>query len=301
MRGVFPILPTTFGPDGELDFPAQRRAVDFLIDAGVNAICILANYSEQFSLTDAERDRIVTFVLEHVAGRVPVIVTTSHFSSMVAAERSRRAASAGASMIMLLPPYHGVTLRAGDTGVREFFERVVEACQLPIMVQDAPISGVSLAADFMARLAQQLPQVAYFKIEVPEAARKLGELIRLGGAAIKGPYDGEESITLLADLDAGATGTMPSAMVPDLIGEVVAAYQAGERDLAMDRYERLLPLINFENKQCGLRATKALMQESGIIACDLVRHPYPSLHPATRAGLVELARRVDPLILRWAR
>ncbi|MBV9543879.1 MAG: dihydrodipicolinate synthase family protein, partial [Chloroflexi bacterium] len=152
MRGVFPILPTTFGPDGELDLASQRRAVDFLIDAGVDAICILANYSEQFALTDAERESIVTLVLEHVAGRVPVIVTTSHFSSMVAAERSRRAASAGASMIMLLPPYHGTTLRAAEAGVREFFERVVDACDLPIMVQDAPISGVPLSASFMASL-----------------------------------------------------------------------------------------------------------------------------------------------------
>jgi dihydrodipicolinate synthase/N-acetylneuraminate lyase len=153
----------------------------------------------------------------------------------------------------------------------------------------------------MASLAEQLPQVGYFKIEVPEAANKLRELIRLGGEAIQGPYDGEESITLLADLDAGATGTMPSAMVPDLLVEVVAAYQSGRRDLALERYERVLPLINFENKQCGLRATKALMQEGGVIACDLVRHPYPPLHPATRAGLLELARRLDPLVLRWAR
>jgi dihydrodipicolinate synthase/N-acetylneuraminate lyase len=194
-----------------------------------------------------------------------------------------------------------MTLRANETGLREFFDRVAEACTLPIMVQDAPISGVALSASFMASLAQQVPQVAYFKIEVPEAASKLRELIRLGGEAIKGPYDGEESITLLPDLDAGATGTMPSAMVPDLIRGVVVAHQSGHRELAIERYERILPLINFENKQCGLRATKALMQEGGIIACDLVRHPYPPLHPATRAGLVELARRVDPLILRWAR
>lgn len=230
-----------------------------------------------------------------------MIVTTSHFSSKVAAERSRRAAAAGAAMVMLLPPYHGMTLRAGEVGVREFFERVIDACSLPIMIQDAPISGVSLSARFMAELARELPQVAFFKIEVPEAATKLRELIRIGGEAIQGPYDGEESITLLADLDAGALGTMPSAMVPDLLGEVVSAYLGGQRELAIQRYERVLPLINFENKQCGLRATKALMLEGGIIDCDLVRHPYPPLHPATRAGLIELARRLDPLVLRWGR
>src|SRR5262249_18343534 len=106
--------------------------------------------------------------------------------------------------------------------------------------------------------------------------------------------------TLLADLDAGATGTMPSSMIPDVLSGVVNAYYEGLRPDAIAEYERALPLINFENKQCGLRATKALMLAGGIIDCDLVRHPFPALSSPTRAGLLELARRVDPLILRWA-
>ena len=57
--GVFPIAPTTFDERGDLDLESQRRTIDFLIDAGVDGICILANYSEQFALTDAERDQLV--------------------------------------------------------------------------------------------------------------------------------------------------------------------------------------------------------------------------------------------------
>jgi dihydrodipicolinate synthase/N-acetylneuraminate lyase len=299
--GVFPVAPTTFDEQGDLDLESQCRAIDFLVDAGVSGICILANYSEQFVLTDAERDLLTTTILDHVAGRVPVIVTTSHFSSRIAAQRSRRAAEAGAAMVMLLPPYHGATLRPSEAGVREFFEQVADACAVPIMIQDAPISGVALSAGLLAQLAREVPRIGYFKIEVPEAASKLRELIRLGGEAIQGPYDGEESITLLPDLDAGAVGTMPSSMVPDLLVDVVQAYLDDQRELAIERYERVLPLINFENRQCGLRATKALMQAGGIIACDLVRHPLLPLHPATRAGLLELASRLDPLVLRWGR
>ena len=301
MRGVIPILPTTFDASGDLDLASQTRAVDFLIDAGVGGICILANYSEQFSLADDERDRLTRLILEHVAGRVPVIVTTSHFSSRVAARRSRQAAELGASMVMLLPPYHGATLRASEPAIRAFFEQVADLAQLPIMVQDAPISGTALSSNFLAALAHSVSSVTHFKIEVPEAANKLRQLLELGGEAIQGPFDGEESITLLADLDAGAVGTMPSALVPDLLVEIVDAYHAGRREEAVTKYERVLPLINFENKQCGLRATKTVMQAGGIIACDLVRHPYPPLHPATREGLLEIARRLDPLILRWAR
>ena len=300
-RGVMPILPTTFDDQGDLDLESQMRVVDFAVDAGVSGVCILANYSEQFSLSDDERERLTTAILEHVAGRVPVIVTTSHFSSRIAAERSQRAAQAGASMVMLLPPYHGATLRATEASLRQFFEQVAEACPLPVLVQDAPISGTALSASFLAALARDLPSIRWFKIEVPESASKLRELLRLAGEVIQGPFDGEESITLLADLDAGATGTMPSAMVPDLLAPIVDAYLDGRRDDAVRGYERVLPLINFENKQCGLRACKAVFHAGGIITSELVRHPFAPLHPATRAGLLELAQRLDPLALRWAR
>jgi 2-keto-3-deoxy-L-arabinonate dehydratase len=178
---------------------------------------------------------------------------------------------------------------------------VAQAAALPIMVQDAPLSGVALSVPFLAALARDVPAVRYFKIEVPGAAAKLRALLEAGGPLIEGPFDGEESITLMADLDAGATGTMPSALLPDLIKAVVAHHRNGRRRDAAALYARLLPLINYENRQCGLHATKAVMMEGGVIRSDAVRHPLQPLHPATRAGLLELAAEVDPLALRWGR
>ena len=203
-------------------------------------------------------------------------------------------------MVMVMPPYHGATIRAGEAGIREFFRTLSDAIAIPIMIQDAPVSGVALSADLLARLAREVANVAYFKIEVPGAAAKLRELIRLGGDAVEGPWDGEEAITLMADLDAGATGTMPGGGYPDLLRPIVDAHAAGRREEAAEGYERVLPLINYENRQCGLLACKALMREGGVIASDHVRHPLAPLHPATRAGLLEIARRLDPLVLRWA-
>jgi 2-keto-3-deoxy-L-arabinonate dehydratase len=299
--GVFPVAPTIFDERGGLDLEGQRRCIDFLVDAGSSGICILANYSEQFALADDEREVLTEIILKHVAGRVPVIVTTTHFSSRICAERSKRAQQAGAAMVMVMPPYHGATIRAGEAGIYEFFATLSDAIDIPIMIQDAPVSGTALSAPFLVRLAKEVANVAYFKIEVPYAAAKLREMIRLGGDAIEGPWDGEESITLMADLDAGATGTMPSAAYPDALRRIVDDFAAGRREAAMAGYAKWLPLINYENRQCGLLACKALMKEGGIIACDAARHPIPPLHPASRAGLIEIARALDPLILRWGR
>ena len=301
LRGIFPIAPTPFTETGELDLDSQKRVLDCMIDQGVDGICILANYSEQFLLSDDERDTLLDVCLKRVAGRVPVIVTCSHFSTRIAAARASRAATAGAAMLMLMPPYHGTGLRADEKGIIEHFARIADAAAIPIMVQDAPLSGVPLSVPFLVRLARAVPTVRYFKIEVPGAAAKLRGLVEAGGDAIQGPFDGEESITLMADLDAGATGTMPSALLPDLIRPIVIDHLAGRRAEAARRYARVLPLINFENRQCGLRATKVAMMEGGVIRSDAVRHPLEPLHPATRAGLLELAREVDPLVLRWGK
>ncbi|MEF7615698.1 dihydrodipicolinate synthase family protein [Aquincola sp. MAHUQ-54] len=300
-RGVFPVVPTTFTDAGELDLESQKRCVDFMIDAGSNGLCILANFSEQFVLSDAEREQLTRTILTHVGGRVPVIVTTTHFSSRVCAERSRMAQDLGAAMVMVMPPYHGATIRVGEPQIHEFYARVSDAITIPIMIQDAPVAGTPLSAGFLARMATDIEHVAYFKIETAGAASKLRELIRLGGDAIEGPWDGEEAITLIPDLDAGATGAMTGGGYPDGIRLIVDAYAAGRREQACDLYQRWLPLINYENRQCGLLACKALMKEGGVIECEAPRHPLPAMHPATRAGLIELARGLDAQVLRWGR
>jgi dihydrodipicolinate synthase/N-acetylneuraminate lyase len=298
--GVFPIVPTTFDDDGDLDFDSQRRVIDYLLDTGVGGLCILANYSEQFSLSDSERERITHEVLSHVAGRAPVIVTVNQYSTRHAAERARRAQAAGASMVMTMPPYHGATLRVGEAALREWFAGVASAIDIPIMVQDAPMAGTPLSAALLASLAREIPQVCYFKLEAGGTSDKLRALIELGGDAVRGPFDGEESVTLIPDLEAGATGTMPGATCPGELAEVLALWHQGRRDEAEARYTRLAPLIMFENKLVGLPAAKVVLKEGGIIASDHVRHPYPPLSEPIRRRLVAMARALDLQVFRWA-
>jgi dihydrodipicolinate synthase/N-acetylneuraminate lyase len=274
--------------------------LDYLLDTGVSGLCILANYSEQFSMSDSERELITQEALSHVAGRVPVIVTTSHYSTRWAAERARRAQAAGASMVMLMAPYHGATLRVGEAGIRDHFAAVADAIDIPIMVQDAPMAGTPMTAGFLAGLAREVPQACYFKLEAGGTPDKLRALITLGGDAVVGPFDGEESVTLIPDLEAGSTGTMPGATCPAELAGVVSLWQQGHRDEAERRYARLVPLITFENKLVGLSAAKVLLKEGGVIASDAVRHPYPQLSEPIRQRLVAMARELDLLVLRWA-
>ena len=300
-KGVFPVVPTTFNASGELDLPSQLRCVDFMIDAGSTGLCILANFSEQFVLSDDEREVLTKAILKHVNGRVPVIVTTTHFGTNVCAERSRRAQDLGAAMVMVMPPYHGATIRVTEEKIYEFYTALSDAIDIPILIQDAPVSGTALSAAFLARMAKEIKNVCYFKIETAGAASKLRELIRLGGDAIEGPWDGEEAITLLPDLEAGATGAMTGGAYPEGIRMIMDAWTEGRRDDAVAEYTRWLPLINYENRQGGILTAKALMKAGGVIACEAPRHPFPAMHPEVRKGLIETAKRLDPLVLRWTK
>ena len=230
-----------------------------------------------------------------------MIVTTSHYSARVAAARSRAAQDMGAAMVMIMPPFFGATITAGGPAVIEYFKHVADAIDIPIMVQDVPLSSTPLPVSLLIDLVRQVPQVQYAKIEVPQAADKLHALVSALGEDLPGPFDGEESVTLIPDLDAGATGTMPSSMVPAELGQIVRRYASGDRAGAVSVWEDLLPLIHFENRQCGLRAQKILLAEGGIIASDRTRAPFGPVSPRTRRGLIELAARRDLLIMRWAR
>ena len=300
IRGVIPVAPTIFHDNGDLDLVGQRRVVDFAVDAGSAGICVLANYSEQFSLSDVERREVAVASLGQAAGRVPVVVTTSHYSARIAAERSREAQNLGAAMVMLMPPFFGATLSATPAEVRGFFLEVAEAIDIPIMVQDAPMSTTPLMVAQIASLAREIPHLQYVKVETAQAADKIRALAVAAGSDLPGLYDGEEGVTLIPDLDAGAQGTMTSCMVPDIMGSIVREHLAGDRSAAIDRWERVLPLVHFENRQCGLHAAKVLLHEGGVIGSPTTRAPFGALGEASRTALVDLARRQDAMILRWA-
>lgn len=259
ISGMLPVAPTPFHSDGRVDEDSMRRGIDCLIDQGVDAICILANCSEQVVLSDDERATLMRLSFAHCAGRVPMIVMISHVSTDIVMARVRDAQEMGASMVMMMPE------------------------------------------DLMARMARSLENVRYFKIEYPFAADKLAALIQAAGANILGPFDGEDAVTLLADLDAGATGSMASGLLPAHIGPTLMHHRNGDMDAALAQWTKCLPLINHENRQCGLRACKAVYVKGGMIGSDFVRHRLKPISARIKDWLLGLAVDLDLIALRWGK
>ena len=298
--GIWPVAPTPFHDDGRVDTEGMRRVLDCIIDQGADGICILANFSEQFLISDAERELLTKLCLEHIAGRVPVIVTISHFATQIAVSRARLAKDLGADIVMMMAPYHGALLKGNAKQTFEQFQRVGEV-GIPIMVQDAPLSGVDLPVPLLVKMAQEIEMVKLFKIECPRAANKLRALIAEGGDAIEAPFDGEEAITLLADLDAGCTGSMTSGLIVDQIKPVITHYLAGRVSAATEAYGRVAMVINHENRQCGWQSCKAAMVEGGVIKSAYCRHPIEALHADIKSRLIDLLKPLHPIVLNWGK
>ena len=138
-QGCWPVAPTPFKDNGELDIEGMKRVLDCMVDQNVDGICILANYSEQFLLSDDEREILTRLCIEHVSGRVPIITTVSHFSTDIALSRAKLVKELGGEMLMMMPPYHGALMRGTSQQTFEQFAKVGEV-GVTIMVQDAPLS-----------------------------------------------------------------------------------------------------------------------------------------------------------------
>jgi 4-hydroxy-tetrahydrodipicolinate synthase len=94
MRGIFPILLTPFDDDGRIDEDSLRSEVDFNLAAGVHGLG-LALGSEFLKMTEEERRHVTKIVVDHVRGRVPVVVNTGAQSNVVPRSTASRPRSSG--------------------------------------------------------------------------------------------------------------------------------------------------------------------------------------------------------------
>ena len=299
-QGMWPVAPTPFHENGDVDYEGMERILDCMVDQEIQGICILANFSEQFLLSDEEREKLTKLCIKKIDGRVKTIVTVSHFATNIVRHRALLAKSLGADIIMMMPPYHGALLKGNSDQIFEQFNEISKV-EIPIMIQDAPLSGIELSVPLLTKMINEIEYLTCFKIESAQAASKIRALIKNCSERLDAPFDGEESITLYADLEAGISGSMSSALLPEKIAPVIDYFWNNEKEKAEEIYNHILPLINFENRQCGFRATKTVMKEGGVIKSDFCRDPIKPLDQDTKNLLLNFAKRYDLLTYKWGK
>ncbi|WMZ48444.1 4-hydroxy-tetrahydrodipicolinate synthase [Staphylococcus pseudintermedius] len=138
--------------NGEVDYEAIKRQVHFLIDNHIQSIVVNGTTAENPTLTDEEKDRILTTVIEENAHRVPIIVGTGTNNTQKSIEASLRAKALGADAIMLITPYY---LKTSQRGLVAHFEAIANATELPVVLYNVPSrTNSTIEVDTVVRLSE---------------------------------------------------------------------------------------------------------------------------------------------------
>jgi 2-keto-3-deoxy-L-arabinonate dehydratase len=276
MQGVFPILATTFHDDGSLDLDSQANLVRHLIGQGADGLGMFGNASEGYALSEQERISLLKLVRE--ISKVPLIVSTGHSGTALAAELSRTAEDLGADALMVLPPWF---MKTDADGLMFYYQTISDAVKIPIMVQDAPLmTQVSMPASLLAKMGREIDNVLYAKVEAPPTAPKISALTDITA------FGGLNGNFFVEEYNRGSRGVMPGSDMIDSFASIWKALEAGDQACAWKIFTRILPLVRFELQPgLGVSAMKHNLKSRGVIASSRVRHPTGSID---KTGLAEL-------------
>src|ERR1700730_13606430 len=236
LSGVFSVLPNPFSVSGDVDPDSLRLVIDLFLGGGVNGFTALGVTGEVARLTEAERDLTLDVVVEHVAGRVPVVAGTTADGLRTCVEYSRRAKQAGAAAVMISPPR---MVKINSDAVVSHYAEVAAAVDLPIIVQDyPPISGYAMEAALLVRIGREVPAARTIKLEDPPTPFKTTRILALAAESGVGPpaesnrgagesrqelrvFGGLGGVFLIEELLAGAAGAMTGFAFPEILVRIV--------------------------------------------------------------------------------
>ena len=273
--GIIPVIPTPFGPEEEFDWAALRSLLDFAAGAGVNAVCLPAYASEFYKLTEAERREAIIVAVDHLRGKVPVIAQVNYPATLQAVRSVRDAQKDGASAVCCTVPR---MLSLDDGALLKHFDRILQAIDIPLIIQDFNPGGSSVSARFVAELHRAHPHLGYIKLEEPLMAEKV-EAIRQETSGTVGVLEGWGGMFMLELIPSGICGVMSGLGISDILARVFRLAKHGDSDHAYELFQEVLPQIVFclQNLELYHHAEKLLLEARGIISGSIVRQASRTL------------------------
>ena len=278
LTGVLPVFQTPYHADETIDYGTLEKEIDWLFECGVDGV-VMAMVSEILRMSDAERQDVTAAVCRFAKDRGPVVISVGAEFTRQAEEFAKQAEDAGASAVMAIPP---VSVGVGESELRTYYERIMKATSLPLIVQDASgYVGKSMSIEIQAKLLLEYGEdKILFKPEAVPIGPRLTEL-REATDGKAGIYEGSGGIALVESHRRGIVGTMPGA---DLIRGIIPLWNALQRGDDDATYRLSFPISALIAMQHGLDGflvvEKYLLKKQGIFENTLVRGPV-SFHMDT--------------------
>ncbi|MDR3440463.1 dihydrodipicolinate synthase family protein [Telmatospirillum sp.] len=292
-RGNISPVPTIWTAEGQLDRDGMKNMLDFVIAGGADAVFCCGSAGEFSQMSEAQRRDVAQFTVEHVAGRVPVLVGVASCSTDLAIEFGRHAKSIGADGVVAVNPYYAILL---PDNIALHYRRLAAAVDLPIILYNFPaLTGQDLSPAMILSLAKDCPNIVGVK-DTTDTAHHIRDVI----AAVKpvrpdfGVYAGFDEY-LLETLIMGGDGGFPSALnfAPHLPVGILKAFHAkdGAKLIELQRLLCLCPLM-FGLESPFYAVVKEAAKLAGVNISTHVLPPAVPLTEAKKAKVLETLRRI---------
>ena len=285
--GMATALVTPMASDGSVDYEAFGRLVEFQLGNGINALVVMGTTGENATIEYDDQREIIRFVVEKVAGRVPVIAGTGTNNTAHVIANTKAACEAGADAVLVVTPYYN---KATQNGLIAHFTAVADASTVPVILYNVPgRTGCNLLPKTVAKLAEH-PNIAAIKEATGNMAQMVELRARCGDKL--DIYSGEDALTVPM-MAMGAKGTISvlSNVVPKESVAMTDACSAGDYETAAALQCRLLPLINALFSEVNPIPAKAATAAMGFGA-DVLRLPLTPMEPQNREVLLEEMRKL---------
>ena len=285
-RGIATAMVTPMTATG-VDYDALARFIDFQLEEGINALVAVGTTGESATLTPQERKQVISFTIDRVAGRVPVIAGTGTNNTAHAIDFSVSADQAGADALLVVTPYYN---KATQKGLIAHFTAIADRVTKPMILYNVPSrTGCNLLPATVAELAKH-PNIAAIK-EASGNMSQVVDLVARCGEDIT-VYSGEDGLTVPI-LSMGGMGTISvlSNVVPREAVAMTDAFFAGRIQEAAQWQCKLLPLIDCLFSEVNPIPAKAALSAMGF-GEEHLRLPLTPMEPENREKLFRALRKL---------
>jgi len=285
LSGAITALVTPFR-GGEADLPAMRKLAGWQIENGIDGLLACGCTGEAATLTDPEREQVVSAVLEEADGRVPVMAGTGTNATASTVELTSRISKMGVDAVLLITPYYNKPTHEGQL---RHFTAAADASECPVYLYNVPgRTGKAIEARTVAELSDH-PNIAGIK-DAQGSVERVTELRALCGEGFD-ILSGDDPLAMAqAALGAQGVVSVVSNIAPGEMSRMVSLASAGELEEARSLQARLLPVIRAMFLQTNPMPVKKALWMKGMIADELRLPLVPmrsGLEPELRGILEE--------------
>ena len=287
-HGLGIALVTPFKPNGEVDYEALRRLIDYQLDNGADFFAILATTSESPCLSAEEKETIAHTIIDHVAGRARILKYCGGNNTAAVVDEIKHADWKGVDGILSICPYYN---KPSQEGLYQHFKAIAEVCPLPIVLYNVPgRTGVNLKAETTVRIAKDFDNIVAIK-EASGSLEQVDEIIKNKPKNFE-VISGDDALTfpMIASGAVGVISVIGNAL-PKEFSQMTRLEFRGEYEPARvihHQFTELYKLLFVDGNPAGC---KALLNDMGLIE-NVLRLPLVPTRIETKQKMNEIIKKM---------